>query len=114
MRKPPPEVAEYFKNIEAKPFRDALKSLREIILDEVPEAIETISYQIPTYKFNKTSVSIAAFKNHCSFFPGSTLTQFANSVEGFKTSRGTIQFTPDKPIPEKLVRKILKARFFGK
>lgn len=91
--------------------RETLEKLRKIILDEVPEAKEVISYGIPTYKFNKTTVSFAAFKNHCSFFPGHTVREFLDQLGEYKTSKGTIQFPNDRLLPEPLVRSILRARF---
>jgi len=92
--------------------RSSLSRLRAIIREELPEAQEVISYGIPTFKFNKTMVAFAAFKKHCSFFPGHTVREFTEDLKAYKTSKGTIQFTPDKPIPETLIRDIVKARFW--
>ena len=91
--------------------QEILTAIRETIREEAPHAKEVISYGIPTYKFNKTMVSIAAFKNHCSFFPGYTVQEFLEELKDYKTSTGTIQFSTEEPIPEELVRSILKARF---
>lgn len=90
--------------------RECLITLRKIIRDEVPEADECISYGIPTYKLHGMIASFAAFKNHCSFFPGQTLDEFREQLGEHKTSRGTVQFTPEKPIPEALIRAMLRSR----
>lgn len=103
-------VNDYLAAIASDEARAALTRLRAIIRAEVPKAAETISYGIPTYKLDGFVVSIAAFKNHCSFFPGHTVAEFADELKEYKISKGTIQFSPDRPIPEALVRAILKAR----
>lgn len=109
---PATSVEEYLAQVESDSHRVELERLRAIIKDVVPDAKEAISYGIPTYKYNKTMVSIAAFKDHCSFFPGYTVQEFLEELEDYKTSKGTIQFSPDAPIPEELVRRILQARFW--
>lgn len=103
-------VDEYLAAVESDEFRATLERLRAIIREEAPDAEEVISYGIPTYKLHGMVASIAAFKKHCSFFPGHTVRDFAEELKGFKTSRGTVQFTPDKPIPEELVREIVRTR----
>lgn len=99
------------EEIESDVARNTLLGLRTLILKTVPDAQEVISYGIPSYKYNKTMVSFAAFKKHCSFFPGSILDEFQEEIKDYKTSRGTIQFPHDKPLPDELVRSILFARF---
>ena len=93
----------------------ALKRVRQIIKNTVPEAQEFISYSKPAYHFHGMIGSFAAFKNHCSFFPwnAQTIIDFADELKDFNTSAGTIQFTPDKPIPEELLQKILRYRVAG-
>lgn len=103
-------VDQYFSNIPSEEARAALQRLREIIKSEAPDAEEVISYGIPTYKLNGFVASIAAFKNHCSFFPGHTVRDFSAELTGFKTLRGTVQFKPSSPIPEDLVRRMIQAR----
>lgn len=110
----PATVDEYLSQVSSEEAQKSLARLRAIILEEVPGALEVISYRIPTYKFNKTMVSFAAFRDHCSFFPGHTVREFANELKGYKTSTGTIQFPHDQLPPEQLVRAILKARFWPK
>ncbi|MGI8584728.1 MAG: iron chaperone [Chitinophagaceae bacterium] len=92
--------------------RIALEKLRKTIESIVPNSEEFISYGMPTFKYNGPLVSYAAFKEHCSLFPwNSTLiNKFSEELKPFKTSKGTIQFTVDKPLPSALVKKIVKAR----
>ena len=90
--------------------REALVRLRAIIREEAPDAEELISYRIPLYKLHGMLVGFAAFKNHCSFFPGHTVRDFEEQLKEFKISKGTIQFRPNKPVPEDLIREIIRAR----
>ena len=77
-----------------------------------PEAAETISYRIPAFKYNKgVLVWFAAFSDHCSLFPTAAVIEaFKSELKGFSTSKGTIQFPTDKPLPAALVKKLVKAR----
>ena len=77
-----------------------------------PEATETISYRIPAFKYNKgVLVWFAAFSDHCSLFPTAAVIEaFKSELKGFSTSKGTIQFPTDKPLPTALVKKLVKAR----
>lgn len=106
----PATVDEYLAEVLFEDARASLTKIRAIIRDEIPEAEEVISYGIPTYKFHGFIVSFAAFKKHCSFFPGHTVADFAEALKGYKTSKGTIQFAHDNPLPESLVRLIVRAR----
>ena len=93
--------------------RQALEKLRETIRAAAPTATETISYQMPAFKQNgRFLVSFAAFKNHCSLFPASfeVMERYGKELEPFLAGRGTLRFTPEKPIPAGLVRKIVKTR----
>jgi len=106
----PKTVDEYLAGVSSDDARATLTALRALMLDIVPEAEEVISYGIPTYKLHGFVASFAAFKNHCSFFPGHTVADFADELKGYKTAKGTIRFPPDKPLPESLVRSMVKAR----
>ncbi len=112
MRKGPvvKNINQYLEEVETNDARDALARLRRIIRDEVPEAEEVISYGMPMVKFHGMVAGYAAFKKHCSLFPGHTVTDFENELKAYKTSKGTVQFSPDRPIPEDLVRRIVRAR----
>jgi uncharacterized protein YdhG (YjbR/CyaY superfamily) len=96
-----------------QPHRGTLEKLRATIRSVVPKgATEAISYGIPTFKYKGGLVAYAAFKNHCSFFPlsGRLVEEFAEELEDYKTSKGTIQFPVDKPLPAALVKKMVKAK----
>lgn len=91
--------------------RTSLENLRKTIKSAAPKAEEVISYGMPAFKLHGMLVYFAAFKNHCSFFPGSaSIAKLKNELKPYQTSKGTIQFTIDKPLPVTLVRKIVKAR----
>lgn len=96
-----------------EPHRTTLEKLRAIIGSVVPkDATETISYGMPSFQYKGGLVAYAAFKGHCSFFPmsGRLIEEFADELAGYKTSKGTIQFAIDKPLPPALVKKMVKAR----
>ena len=105
-------VDEYIQAV-PEPARGTLKKIRAIIRSVVPpETTETISYQIPMFKYKGALFGYAAFSNHCSLFPmGSSVIQaFKDDLKGFETSKGTIRFPVDKPPPASLVKKLVKAR----
>ena len=107
----PQSIDEYLVGVPAE-SRAALEKLRHTIKSIVPEAVETISYEIPTFKLNgRMLVSFAAFSEHCSFFPGAgPIEVHRNDLKSFPTSKGTIRFTPDRPLSPALVRKLVKTR----
>jgi uncharacterized protein YdhG (YjbR/CyaY superfamily) len=90
--------------------RAALSQLREFVRNLVPEAEEVISYGMPMYKFHGMLVGFAGYKNHLGFYPGAIVGKFADELKDFKISKGTIQFTVDIPIPDKLLKRIIEAK----
>jgi uncharacterized protein YdhG (YjbR/CyaY superfamily) len=93
--------------------RASLEKLRKTIRAAAPKATEGFSYGIPAFKLHgRPLVSYAALKNHCSFFPMSpaVLDAHRKELEAYDTSKGTIRFPVDKPLPATLVRKLVKAR----
>ena len=67
--------------------------------------------RIPAIKYNGVLVWFAAFSNHCSLFPTAAVVEaFKDELKGFSTSKGTIHFPIDKPLPIALVKKLVKAR----
>ena len=75
------------------------------------DATETISYGIPAFKTKKVLIWFAAFAKHCSLFPtAAVIDEFKDELQGFSTSKGTIQFSLDKPLPLKLIKRLVKAR----
>ena len=101
-------VVEYIaaQSVEAQP---RLRELRATIRAALPEAAELISYGMPTYKFGAGAVCFGAAKRHCALY-GSALDAFPEDVRGFDTSKGTVRFPLDRPIPEELVRKLVVAK----
>jgi len=106
-----------FRNIDEyistfpKNIQTILQELRQVIRDVAPEAKEVISYQIPTFKLNGNLVHFAAFKDHISFFPTSSgVEAFKRELSDYETSKGTIRFPLDKPIPFDLIKRIVKYR----
>lgn len=105
-------VDAYLANV-PEPAHTTLQKLRATIRAAVPtETVEEISYGMPAFRYKGGLVGYAAFKQHCSFFPMSTslLDDFAEDVKNFRTSKGTLQFPQDKPLPAALVKKMVKAR----
>jgi uncharacterized protein YdhG (YjbR/CyaY superfamily) len=96
-----------------QPHRSTLQKLREVILEEIPQAEEVISYGFPGYKLHgKVICGFDAFKNHCSYFPHSSLVipELEKELVNYKTSKGALQFSIDKPLPKELVRKLIRTR----
>jgi uncharacterized protein YdhG (YjbR/CyaY superfamily) len=107
----PKNVDEYLAGV-PEPARSTLKKIRAAIRSAVPpQATETISYRIPAFRHKGVLVWFAAFSDHCSLFPtASVIEAFKKELKGFCTSKGTIQFPTDKPLPAALVKKMVKAR----
>jgi uncharacterized protein YdhG (YjbR/CyaY superfamily) len=104
-------VADYLKAVPPAQ-RALLKKLRQTIKTAAPKATEVISYGIPGYKHHGMLVYFAAFKNHSSLFGvgAALMKQHQKALAPYKMSKGTIQFTVEKPLSMALVRKIVKAR----
>ena len=105
-------VDEYLAGV-PEPARGTLKHLRTVIRAVVPKATtEVISYGIPMFKYKGMLVGYAAFAKHCSLFPtgSGVIEKFAKELKAFSTNKGTIRFTTEKPLPDALVKKIVKTR----
>ena len=88
-----------------------LQKIRATIHKATPKAEEAMKYGIPTFVLNGNLVHFGGFKNHIGFFPGSSgVKNFKKELIKYKTSKGTIQFQLDKPIPYALITKITKFR----
>ena len=108
----PKTIDQYLAGLSADQ-RAALEKLRQTIRATVPKAEECISYQLAAFRLDgMLLVGFGAGANHCAFYPMSSSTVAAHKVElkGYDTSKGTIRFQADKPLPAALVRKLVKAR----
>jgi uncharacterized protein YdhG (YjbR/CyaY superfamily) len=108
----PKSVDEYLAALPEAP-RVALEKLRKTIKAAAPQAVETISYQMPTFKLDgRFLVSYAAFKDHCSLFPWTEamVEVFGDELEPYLSGKGTLRFTADAPMPAALVKKIVTER----
>jgi uncharacterized protein YdhG (YjbR/CyaY superfamily) len=91
--------------------RAALERLRKTIRAAAPRAEECISYRLPAFRLDgKMLVWFGATANHCAFYPGAVVEAYKDELEDYETSKGTIRFQPDSPLPATLIRKLVKAR----
>ena len=106
------------KNVDAylKPLspdkRAALQRLRKTIKAAMPGAVECISYGLPAYRLNgKMLVAFGAAAKHCSFYPGAhPVAAHREELAAYSTSKGTVRFAVDRPLPATLVRKLIRTR----
>lgn len=107
----PKTIDEYLAAL-SEDKRAALEKLRKIIKAAAPKAEECISYQLPAFRLKRMLVGFGATENHCAFYLMSSTTVAAHQddLKGYDTSKGTIRFQPNKPLPAALVRKLVKTR----
>lgn len=107
----PKSFADYLAGV-PEHARGQLKQMRAAIRSVVPkEATETISYGIPAFQNDGVIVWFAAFSKHCSLFPtGAIIEAFAKELKGFSTSKGTVHFPVERPLPIGLIKRMVKAR----
>jgi len=86
-----------------------LQKMRLTIRKAAPEAVESISYGMPTFTSGRNRVYFAGYKNHIGFYPGGAIAPFKEDLSAYKTSKGGVQFPLDK-LPTVLVSRIVKAR----
>ena len=104
-------VKEYLTSLPEKD-RGMLEELRKTIKRSAPEAQELISYNMPAFRYHGMLVFYAAFKEHIGFYPGNAVVNivFKDELANFVTSKGTIKFSKEKPLPLSLVEKIVQYR----
>jgi uncharacterized protein YdhG (YjbR/CyaY superfamily) len=109
-RTTPKTIDQYLAGLVADQ-RAALQRLRRAIRAAAPGAEECISYRIPAFRYEgRMLVWFGASASHCAFYPGGIVARFVKELTSYKLSKGTIRFQPDHPLPDALVRKIVKAR----
>ena len=92
-------------------IQEILENLRKTIKALAPNSVETISYQMPTFKLNGILVHFAAHKNHIGFYPTpSVIKKFQKELGNYEFSKGAIKFPINKPIPIELIRRIVEFR----
>jgi len=106
-----------FKNIDeyishyTPDVRKLLTDMRDMVCSAAPEAEECISYGMPAYRSHGMLVYFAAYERHIGFYPGAGgIAQFKDELDEFKHGKGSIQFPLNKPLPSKLITKIVKFR----
>jgi uncharacterized protein YdhG (YjbR/CyaY superfamily) len=107
-RFPMSEVDDYLAGINGLQ-RAELERVRSMVRRVAPDAVECISYGVPTFKLHGMLISYAAFKEHCSIFPGKApIEALAAELKDFKTSAGTVRFTLERPIRDDLLERIVR------
>ena len=97
----------------SEPQRSVLQELRELILEFIPEAEETIAYNIPCFKVNGKGIAgFDAYKNHNSYFPfsGQVFKAMPDEVEGYETTKGSLHFSKTECLPRELVQRLIEVR----
>jgi uncharacterized protein YdhG (YjbR/CyaY superfamily) len=107
----PRTVDEYIAGV-SESQRPALQALRASIRSAAPDAEECISYQLAAYRWHGMLVAFGATTRHCAFYlmSASTVEAHAEELRGYDTSKGTIRFPAERPLPAELVRKLVAAR----
>jgi len=103
-------IDEYIRTFPSD-IQNILEKMRQTVHEVAPQAVETISYQMPAFKLNGVLVYFAAHKNHLGFYPTSSgIAAFKKELAPYKFSKGAVQFPLDKPVPFDLVKKIVSFR----
>lgn len=103
-------IDEYISSF-PEPTQVKLTELRNLIKNLAPEAKEKISYQMPAFTLNGMLLYFAGYAKHIGFYPGaSTIFAFMDELTGFKTSKGTVQFPLNQPLPIDLITRMIQYR----
>lgn len=106
------KTVDEYVSIYSKAVQDKLASIRKIIIDNAPEAIESISYGMPAYKVNKKPlVYFGGFAKHIGFYAvPNTHVHFKKELSVYKQGKGSVQFPIDQPLPKSLIANMVKFR----
>ena len=103
-------IDEYIRQFEPE-VREKLERLRAVIKEAAPDAVEKISYQMPTFYLYGNLVHFAAFKSHIGFYPApSGIEVFNEEIAKYKWAKGSVQFPMEQPIPYELIERIVRFR----
>jgi uncharacterized protein YdhG (YjbR/CyaY superfamily) len=106
----PATIDEYIAGFPAD-IQEILERIRQVVREEAPQAEETISYQMPTFRLHGNLVHFAAFTNHIGFYPVPTgIEAFKDELSAYKQGKGSVQFPLDQPIPYDLIRRVVQFR----
>ena len=110
-RSTPGSIDEYIAEFPPS-TREVLEEMRGIIRAEAPDATETMSYAIPTFDVNrKHLVHFAGYERHVGFYPGASgIAAFADELASYKSAKGSVQFSLGRPLPEDLIRRMVRFR----
>jgi len=109
MKAKPADVDSYMSGL-ADDARAALQELRRMIKEVAPDAVEDINYDVPTFKYRgKPLIYIAAWKKHIALYRAN-LGAHKDELAGYETAKGTVRFPIGQPLPEELVRKLVRTR----
>lgn len=111
MQAKPQTIDEYLEPL-SPDKRAALEKLRAAVKAAAPAVEECISYSVPAFRLDgRMLVAFGAAAKHCAFYPGAhPVAAHKDDLKAYDTSKGTIRFTPEKPLPATLVRKLVKTR----
>lgn len=109
--KPPKTVGDYIAGQPPK-IQTVLRRIRRIVRSVAPDAVESISYRVPTYKANGHLLYVGAFQDHIGIYPpvrGNAALERA--VAAYANEKGNLRFPLDKPIPYPLIERIVRSKF---
>ena len=102
-----PETIDEYIAAQPEEIRQYLKEVRNVLHAALPEAEERISWSMPTFWKKHNIIQFAGFKNHIGLYPGpEAVMEFSERLQGYKTSKGTIQFPHSVPLPLELIEEI--------
>jgi len=106
-----PQTIDAYISMQPENIRPLLEYVRRVIRNAAPQATETISYRIPTFRLNGNLVHFGASKNHIGFYPTpSGIKAFSKELSPYATSKGAVQFPLDQPVPLDLIGRIVRFR----
>lgn len=102
-----PRTIDEYIEAQEETVRPRLHEIRAVIRGAIPEAEETISWSMPTYRKGRNIIHFAAARKHVGLYPGEeAVARFAEELDGYEVSKGTIRLPYDRPLPEDLIRRI--------